>query len=102
MSKKETNTKPKRYEINSLDKLLNVANKENINRLSIDFLLFLNTHVNQIEAIRKQYPKECEGKTNQEIATGSFIWIDDGKNDLTGVTFKDKDTGEVIKKIKFK
>jgi hypothetical protein len=38
MNKKVNAEKPKEYNIDSFDKLINVANAENIDRLSIDLL----------------------------------------------------------------
>jgi hypothetical protein len=54
-----------------------------------------------MEKIREKHPKECEGKENWEIMKSSFIWIDDGKNDLKEVKLTNTKTGE-IKKIKIK
>jgi hypothetical protein len=93
--------KPKKYEIETFENLINVVNKENFKRLSVDLLLWLNHNVNTMEKIREKHPKECEGKENWEIMKSSFIWIDDGKNDLKEVKLTNTKTGE-IKKIKIK
>jgi len=87
--------KNKKYEIDSFEKLVNVANKENIEKLSIDLLLWLNYVVDAFEEIRKKHPKECEGKSNWEISEVNFIWIDDGKNKIDYVKVTNKKTGEV-------
>ena len=87
--------KHKKYEIDTLDKLVNAANRENIERLSIDFLLWLNYVVNFIDEVRKQHP-ELKDKQNTEIINECmFKWTDDGKNDINGVEIKNKKTGEV-------
>lgn len=93
--------KIKRYEIKTFEHLINVVNKENFERLSVDFLLWLNYNVDMMDKIRQKYPKEFEGKENWEIGKPSFIWIDDGKNDLKEVNLTNTKTGE-IKKIKIK
>lgn len=93
--------KPKEYNIDSLEKLVNVANKENIERISIDLLLWLNHLVEVFYKIRKDMPEETKGKTNSEIAKVSFKWIDDGSNGLREAILENSETGEETK-IKFK
>ena len=86
---------PKKYEIKTFENLINVVNKENFERLSIDLLLWLNHTVDMLDKIRKSLPKECEGKQNWEIMKCDFIWIDDGKNDLKSMRLINSNTGEV-------
>ena len=73
--------KPKRYEIETIQQLVNVSNVENFERLSVDFLLWLN-YLNHIKA-------------KQDIEVEKFIWIDDGKNELKKTQITNKKTGEV-------
>ena len=48
-----------------------------------------------IAEYRKSNPEISEGKLNWEIAKFSFTWVDDGKNDMLGVTISNEKTGEV-------
>ena len=85
---------PKRYEIDTFEKLVNVANMENIERLTIDFLSWLTYTTQIIDNARKTHPTVCKGKTYWEIIQSTFIWIDDGKNGLENVIIKNRNTGE--------
>uniref|UniRef100_UPI004048DC65 hypothetical protein n=1 Tax=Roseivirga sp. TaxID=1964215 RepID=UPI004048DC65 len=88
--------KTKRYEIDNFEKLLNLANEENIGRISIDMVQWLHYYTKVINAVRTEHPKETEGKTNWEISQASFIWIDDGATDMKGVSITNTLTGEVV------
>jgi hypothetical protein len=90
---------PKRYEIDSFDKLLNVANKENVERLAVDLAGWLLYITDVIEKYKEHHP-EAKGKLNSEIVKCHFIWIDDSKHDLKGVNLTNINTGEVTE-IKF-
>jgi len=105
MAKKE---KPKEYYIDSLDKLVNLANSENYEcfrlasriaelkdeRLSMDFLLWLGNVVNVMDKLRKELPEETKGKANSELMKCSFNWIDDGKNNIHQTVIENGLTGE--------
>lgn len=86
-------SKTKKYEIETLEQLVNITTPENFERLSIDFLLWLN-QVNQTFAKIKER-EEYKGKINSDIAKVKFIWIDDGKNELKDIQLKNTTTGEV-------
>lgn len=88
-------TKPKRYEINSFKELINVVTPENFENLSADFLSWLAYSMIAINELRKSNPKKYAKKTNWEISECSFVWIDDGKNDLKEIRLIDQNTGEV-------
>jgi hypothetical protein len=85
--------KIKKYEIETLEQLVNITTPENFERLSVDFLLWLN-QVNQTFAKIKER-EEYKDKMNSDIAKVKFIWIDDGKNDLKNIQLKNTTTGEV-------
>ena len=85
----------KRYEIDSFNKLINVANKENVERLALDLANWLIYVTNVIDQMKESHPKETKGKTNSEIVEASFIWVDDKKYDLKGVKLINSQTGEV-------
>lgn len=87
--------KHKKYEIDSFEKLFNVANKENIERLSIDFLLWMNYVVNFIDRIRTNHPEFKDMPSSKICDEFIFKWTDDGKIDINGVEIKNKQTGEV-------
>lgn len=86
-------SKIKKYEIETLEQLVNISTTENFERLATDFLAWL--HYNNI--IFEEYKKnpEYKDKLNSEIAKVKFIWIDDGKNELKNVQLKNTTTGEV-------
>ncbi|MES2382498.1 MAG: hypothetical protein V4538_15730 [Bacteroidota bacterium] len=84
---------PKRYEIETIEQLVNISTTENYERLGIDFLLWLN-HINQTFAKLKERP-EYKDKLNSDIAKVKFIWIDDGKNELKNIQLRNTTTGEV-------
>jgi hypothetical protein len=77
--------KNKEYTISSFEELCNVANKDNINILSVDLANWLVSYVTMIENIKKIVPKQTKKLKNYEIAKGYFTWIDDGKNDCKGI-----------------
>ena len=81
-------SKEKEYPIESLDDLCNLVNSENVQRLAVDTAQWLISYQHSIDLIKKHYPKETEGKSNTEIAKGSFSWIDDGKHDLKEIRVK--------------
>lgn len=86
---------PKRYEIDSFDKLVNVINEENFESLTTDLVMWLGYNVQIMKGIREAEPELCKDKTNSEIAKNSFIWIDDGAHDCLSITIKNDNTGEV-------
>ena len=86
-------SKIKKYEIETLEQLVNITTPDNFERLSIDFLLWLN-QVNQTFAKLKER-EEYKDRINSDIAKVKFIWIDDGKNELKSMQLKNTTTGEV-------
>ena len=90
-----TKTKdPIRYEIDSLERLVNLVNKENIDRISIDLLLWLNYLADFVDKFRAENPK-LKDKSNWELFRPTFTWIDDGKNEIDHVKITNEKTGEV-------
>lgn len=86
----------KEYKVRSLDDLCNLVNENNYETLAEDVKTWLISYHLTIESIRKTHPKQTQGKTNTEIAKGGFTWIDDGKNDVLGMTIE-SDGKEKIK-----
>lgn len=84
-----------KYKIDSFERLCNIANTENIERLVIDMAHWLNSYVQLMDKLRKEYPKETEGKSNTEIALTSFTWVDDGKTAVLGANIVNAATGEL-------
>lgn len=87
--------KPKKYEIDSFEKLVNIVTEENAKRLAIDLSGWLLYIANSYEQMRKDYPKSTKGKLNSEIAKASFIWIDDNEHVMRGTKIINNDTGEI-------
>lgn len=87
--------KPKRYKIDSFEKLCNVVNKDNAEVLAVDLAQWLLSYNAVIQATREKYPQETEGKLNTQICEGHFIFYDDGKNDIKGADVFNPNTGEI-------
>jgi len=85
---------PKRYEIDSLERLVNLVNKGNIDRISIDLLIWLNYLVDFVDKFRAENTKLKE-KSSWELFRPTFTWIDDGKNEIDHVRITNDKTGEV-------
>lgn len=88
-------SKPKEYNIDSFERLINVVNSENVVNLSSDLVGWLMFCEKMISEVREKYPNETKGKKNSEIIKCSFIWVDDKKNDFLGVNCENRDTGEI-------
>lgn len=85
----------KTYHIDSWEKLLNVVNSENRDRLFVDLLSFLLYYENSITKIRNGMPEETKDIVNTDIAKAVFEWTDDGIEGLKSVSITDPSTGEV-------
>ncbi len=84
-----------KYKIDSFERLCNIANTENIERLVMDMAHWLKSYVRLMDKLRKKYPNETKGKSNTEIAFSSFTWVDDGKTDILGANIENAATGEL-------
>lgn len=84
----------KKYDIDTFEKLVNIVNDENIERLSIDFCMWLHYANNFIKESRKKNHKLYKGKQNWDVYKQTFIWIDDGEHHLNEIVVKDENTGE--------
>ena len=81
--------KPKKYEIETIEQLVNQSTVENFERLATDFLLWFN-HINHfIAKYKESNPKSELPKVKK------FIWIDDGKNELKNIQIHNIKTGEI-------
>lgn len=87
----------KTYNFSNISQMLDVLNDDNIEVLVEDFAKFLILYNNSIKEIRKQYPKETNGKTNLEILNAEFVWTDDGVSELTSYTITNTKSGLVEK-----
>jgi len=83
----------KRYEIKTFDQLINVATVDNLDMIACDFYIWLNTVVHAMKDFKEKNPKFAH-KPNSKIVKVGFTWIDDGKNDMNGVTLTNTTTGE--------
>lgn len=86
MSKKKK--EPDRHKVESFKDLCNLLTPENCDNLSKDFTSWMKAYINIISVIRESLPEDTKDLTNWEIMQGSFIWIDDGKNDCKGINIK--------------
>ena len=90
--------KAKKHEVRSFEDLCNLVNDANFEILAEDLKNWLITYHLAIKGLRESHPKETNGKLNTEIAKGGFTWIDDGKNDIKGITIEN---GKEKVKIRF-
>jgi len=92
-------SKIKKYEIETLEQLMNITTPENFERISVDFLLWLNYTTETFAKMKER--EEFKGKMNSDIAKVKFIWIDDGKNELKNVQLTSA-AGRTVTNIKSK
>jgi hypothetical protein len=85
--------KPKTYEIKSFEQLVNVVNRDNMEAITTDLLMWLMYCVQFYEEARKLNP-DLKDKTNWELSKCHFIWIDDGKHDMKETKIILQETGE--------
>lgn len=90
--------KPKTYHIDDFKKFLNVVNEENFDRLITDFCLWVGVHIETMKKLRAELPEETKGRENSEICDVAFVWTDDGKHIITGISMTNPITGEVTEK----
>ncbi len=75
-----------KHEVRSLEDLCNLVDNNNFEKLAEDVKVWLISYHLMLQKLRDDYPTETKGKLNTEIAKGGFTWIDDGKNDIKGMT----------------
>ena len=78
------------YNIETLKVLCNVVSDDNIEVLSTDLLLWLESYNNAISEVKRLLPDQVKGLSNSEIAEGSFLWVDDNEAGLRGVNIEIK------------
>lgn len=83
-----------KYDITTIEQILNVVNDKNIDVLLNDFAKYLVVYKGAINAVREAKPLETKNKRNSEIFQSSFLWIDDGVSELTGLMITEKETGK--------
>lgn len=90
----------KEYNIKTIEQLVDIATKDNIDNLMADLYLWLDYTVKLYGKFKEANPKEKD-KLNSEIAGVDFIWIDDGKNELKESEFIDSSTGKLIRWVNY-
>lgn len=79
----------KRHTIRSLNDLCDLVNEDNYECLSENLKQWLIGYYLTMKTIKSKLPANViEGKKNSELASGGFVWIDDGKNDIKGMTIE--------------
>lgn len=74
--------KAKEYKVDTLDDLVNLVNKDNFDRVTIDLALWLSHIVHLMDEVRKKAPEETKGIKTSDMVKCSFVWIDDGEHKL--------------------
>src|SRR5699024_3221413 len=87
---------PKKFNIDSFEKLLNIVTVDNVDNLSIDIYQWLRAYAHVLEKLKKEKHEVFDGKSNWEVLQATFMWIDDGKNDYKGTVVTNRQTGEDI------
>lgn len=90
-------TKGKTFEISTFSEVCNIVNDENIDLLINDFAKWLIYYNELIKRVREENPKETKNIINSKILKSTMIWTDDNKSELTGVSLKTIETGEIFK-----
>jgi hypothetical protein len=86
-------TKGKTFEIKTIDQFLNVVNDENIDLILKDFIVFVH-YINEVVKKAKEANPDLKDKLTSELMSSSFLWTDDGVNELKKVITTIKETGE--------
>ena len=86
----------KEYHITSFEHLVNTVTKENIENLTVDFMMWLGVILNVDETLRSgdNLSAAEKTKTRWELLKPTFIWTDDGKNEISKIVCQDPTTGE--------
>jgi hypothetical protein len=90
-----SNQEPKRFNIDSFERLLNVLTLDNLQCLSIDIVEWMAMYISLIEKTRKENPESTEGKSNWELIQATFVYIDDGESGIKYTQLTNKSTGEI-------
>lgn len=78
----------KKYEINTIDMVIQVVNEDNIDNFLVDFGNFLRMALMNKNLGKMAY---AFGAIKELPPPAKFTWIDDGKNDATiNVNLKDE------------
>ncbi|MCR9066279.1 MAG: hypothetical protein NXI00_20070 [Cytophagales bacterium] len=94
MEKKKNNSK--KYKLDTLQQMMNVVNKDNLDCFIADFKSWFEIYLDQVNLLKELLPKGvADGLPNSEIVNCEFIWVDDGKNDLLHATIQNPITGEI-------
>lgn len=86
----------KTYNISTISELLDIVNDDNIENLTIDFATWLHAYLGIMNEVKKLNPSQTKGLRNSEIASSSFVWINDGKNDLKSITITNEDESKEL------
>jgi len=73
---KDNTKKEKKYEIKTIEDILNVVTADNMECFLKDFSAWLSLN------ITAQIADKIMGETADIRTSGTFTWIDDGKNDM--------------------
>jgi len=86
----------KEYHIKSFEQLVNIANKDNIGDLSISFMMWLGVTIDIANILRESGTLTAAQKKQStwKLLKPTFIWIDDGKEEISKVVITDIRTGE--------
>jgi hypothetical protein len=86
----------KKHNFTTIEQILNVVTKDNVELLATDFRMWLKYYLEVIDGVKETYPKETEGLQNTQIAHSTFQWIDDGEVGIKGVDLVSPANGEVL------
>jgi len=86
----------KEHHIKSFEQLVNIVTKDNIENLTVDFMMWLGVVLNVDETLRSGNTLSAAQKkqTRWKLLKPTFIWTDDGKNEVSKIICQDPTTGE--------
>jgi len=88
----------KEYHIQSFEQLVNIATKDNVGDLSISFMMWLGVTIDIANILRESGTLTAAQKKQStwKLLKPTFIWIDNGKNEISKVVITDIRTGEQV------
>lgn len=92
-------TKPKKYRIDTFEKMLNVVNADNFVEFMYDFSEHVGIYLQICNSQRKNHPESKDKLNSELVGFKYFDWIDDGKVGIKHLLIHDPKTGEILKVV---
>lgn len=86
----------KEYNIDTIQKFLNVVNEDNFYRVFIDFAEYVGIYLQIVKSERSKSELNKDKLNSELVGFKSFRWIDDGKCGIRTLEIHNPDTGEIL------